>query len=539
MVEAVSFDDHVDSDGDGESAFTGVGVTQFSDALAASEVEFGSEDRYRELRDDGRYRTYQSDDGEQGADDVDPRHLYRAPTINEIRWYYREGPFGSTIVEKPVRDAFKNGFTVRNDRPGKVEPFLDEYVPKLIDAEIKARRDGFSVLFFQLRDSADVSEAPENVQEVTRYRVFTVDDFTDSLSPKTVAEHFDDLTWRQVTVLDDDGIAIVDDVRHPDDGKLLGYGRESDDGSGPIFIHADRTQHFSWRKHVDGPIDDEYVGRLQGDSILTPVIHSLKAAHKGVWGMGQTLFRYSTPLHVVETPDDYGEEEFDDVDSQMNALNAASSITMPPGTTMQTHDAASDFDPEPFYEAIMENICAGTVFTKSVLKGTQSGTVSGSETDIKGYFSEVVQIRNNRFEAKIDEAVRMVSSWNQSIIPTFSLGYTIDWEPIFKLDALDRTESMSRVVTAVTNGLSNYLLSPEDAQSVLESEWAEIDVDVDLDELTEEEKDDIDRIVVQKGKQYAEGRGPEEEIEGNPEVGQNTAEAPNQGPMDQNDPTSS
>jgi hypothetical protein len=79
---------------------------------------------------------------------------------------------------------------------------------------------------------------------------------------------------------------------------------------------------------------------------------------------------------------------------------------------------------------------------------------------------------------------------------------------------------MTRVMTAVSNGLNNYVLSLEDAQAVLEPEWAKLDADIDLDELSEAEMDELDRINQhQRGTQY--GASEENEIEGNPRVGQN------------------
>jgi hypothetical protein len=69
-------------------------------------------------------------------------------------------------------------------------------------------------------------------------------------------------------------------------------------------------------------------------------------------------------------------------------------------------------------------------------------------------------------------------------------------------------------VTAATNAIRQYVLTPDEARSLVEEEWASFDIDVDLDDLTEDDWDSLDRINLREA-----GRGPgdnEDDVRGNP-----------------------
>jgi len=85
------------------------------------------------------------------ADEVDPRKLMDDPTINQLRWLYRTS-LGKTLVDKPVEDAFKNGFEIHHDGERNIRSILNEfnYVNHYKRVRKKSRRDGFALTFLYL-----------------------------------------------------------------------------------------------------------------------------------------------------------------------------------------------------------------------------------------------------------------------------------------------------------------------------------------------------------------------------------------------------
>lgn len=455
-------------------------------------------------------KRYQDPDSDNQADDVDPRGLFRQATIDELRYYAREGPYGSAIIEKPIRDAFKHGYeligdnTERSDGSSLASDFLDEYEDYYILAKIKSRRDGLCILMHQIKDGAESASdpIPSEGGSWDGFQLWTLDNLSDQLSTTKVAK-YTEYEEDQLYISEGKehgGVVVVDDISHTDHGDVVGYGiaprEESDDQSDVTFVHGDRCQHFVNGEHVDGDLGNDLTGQQIGESVLTPVLQPLKAAQMGFWSMMNILFKYSAPLHAVEPPESWSQDDFKVFNADLDDISMASDATLPPGASLNVAEGVSEFDPQPIYNTLIEAICAGTVFTKPVLQGTQTGTVSGSETDLKGYFNAVNLLRQQDIEKDFREALKMVSTYDQSAVPRVSgvEGIEFEWGPLFKVSDIEKAEGMVSVITAVTNGIKNYVLTPDQARSVVSEEWATFDVDVDLGDLTEDELDILDRI---------------------------------------------
>lgn len=492
-----------------------------------------------------RLKEISEEDSDGTSDDVDVRSLFDTPTVNLIRWQYRQNGMAATVVDKPVKDAFKHSFEL-GDEYEKTETWLKEnYVETQKSARIKARRDGFALVFWILDDASDASSEPEEVNGVETLRVLTLDDLgggngdprnnrnraSNVASASRAAEQIDEYDEKQLVVTRS-GLVVVDDITSPDHEDFVGAMYERNPQlSGDHqyeFIHGDRLQLFVERPHVDGDVNSPTYGHVEGDSVCAPIIHALQGITKAEWALGQTLLRYTAPLYAVEigsdvTPTDGDwEEHIEKMNGQLDNITNKSNVTLPPDHEIDTHGIDGDIDPEPFLDGLIHNICAGSEITRSVLLGTQAGTVSGSSTDIKNYYNQVERHRGDIHSNKLHEAADMASDWTgQDGVPKSKTDFDINWGPLFKIDEMDRVEAMRTVITAVSSGVSKYLFSHEDAREILQEQWAEIDTDIDISEITEEEMDQLDRINTTKGKQFEQGASSENEVEGNPRAGQN------------------
>ena len=427
-------------------------------------------------------------------------------------------------MEKPIKDAYKHGFEVDNDVDGSVRDFLDDYIPYKKKAEIKSRRDGPAAIFFQFADDNDVHESPSNVTKINGFQLFTLDKWADDIDKRKVIEGTD-VDEKEHIYVRDTGLVIRDDLSHPDHEELLGYAVKKEGGSKTQFVHADRCQHFVWNRNVDGHVDEYTVGEHEGNSILLPILIPLKALTMANWALGQTIYRYSAPLYAITSPEGVSADDFEKVDDQIENLNSASDVTLPPGWDIKTEGTDGELNPEAYVDKLVEQICAGVEMTKSVLMGTQTGTVSGSSTDIKNYFNGVERYRNNRALNKIDEAIQMVNNLSARVISDAAAsGYEIDWGPLFKMDNLDKAEAMVRVITAASNGINSYVLTPEEAREIVQMQWASMEVETDLGDISEEDMDLLREINGVQGSDIDES--------GNPSVGQNGGGNP-EGPSDE------
>lgn len=528
-------------------------------------------------RDDDVYRDDSSDDT---SDSVDPKRLVKTPTIDDIRWYYRNGPIASTVVDKPIQDAFKHGYDVVNDDEDSAKTdFLEEVIPSFKAAHRKARRDGFALLWFRLRDTNKEWEEPGNVEGLHEVKVLTLDDLTNRkplafeekltaanadniLSPNGANSSVEDIsTLRDLATRADDSAIETDGTRiardssdparisadalndpdiDPDDvdGRML-YGRSrfydiTDNGIvisnrlddknfedpvaylysrgaeyNPLMINPNRVYHLTWRGGVDGDHGDtDTYGGYEGDSILRPIIHLLRDIHKANWSISQNLFRHSSPLHVMEYEEGVDDETIRAAEKATQNINAKSSITEPPGFELRTENNESDAPIADSYDVLFDQVCAGTEFTRSVLFGTQAGTVSGSETDIKNYFNQVERLRRNRITLEMQRIVNWYADYSPDDYD-FDEGLDLEWGPLFKPTALDRAEAMARNVQTAATATNNYILGVDEVRSMLEEQWTDY-TDVQIgDSISDDQMDILDRTNTQLTKTLAGGIVPE------------------------------
>jgi hypothetical protein len=466
------------------------------------------------------------------SDEVDPRKLVRDPTLSEIRWYYRR-TFANVLVDKPIDDAFKNGFETIGDNADEAERILDQatfagegdsFVGAYRLAEKKARRDGFSLIFLGTEESgsAGIHESPidedVDVDSVSYLKVLTIDDLTETAPHEEIQEGtgLDETQYR----IRDTGMVINTDISSRDYRTPVGYVL---DGSPGTFIHKDRVLHLTWNPEVDGDYlgqgvrrwndDNTTLGQYEGDSVLIPTYDLLKGISKGNWAVMQALFRNASHVYSVKLPPDADEEDFGFAVNATQNINAKSSFVWPSvDYEFDQHESGNQMEPEQHYEALFDQVCAGQEMTKSVLFGTQAGTVSGSETDIKNYFNKVERYRGTRAEGKIEEYVTRVKKMEDSrTSEDFEFDMDIEWGPMFQVDQDTRVTMFQNEANALTTLIGSFALTPDEARSILSEEFA----DVDLGDMSEDQMDVLDRInltrsgqgtqAVRSEKEYAEG----------------------------------
>jgi hypothetical protein len=118
--------------------------------------------------------------------------------------------------------------------------------------------------------------------------------------------------------------------------------------------------------------------------------------------------------------------------------------------------------------------------------------------------------RQQEIESDLREIATKISTYDQEAIPRVSAVQKVrfDWGELFKPTSLEQAEGAVSLVTAATNGVKNYVLTPDEARSIVEEEWATFDIDIDLEELTEEDKDTLDRININEAGQGVKDNEP-------------------------------
>jgi hypothetical protein len=504
---------------------------------------------YRE-RNGRQYGTKQGD----SSDEVDPRKLMGDPTVNELRWLYRTS-LGKTLVDKPVDDAFKHGFDLEDGDEGRnYERVLDEtdWVEEYMFGLKKARKDGLALTYFVLEDTTNgVGEDPLAddvvVNDVLKLETFTLDDLAwfkgehGVLAAGDDADPLRDMEWDDYEIRPT-GIVMDTDPQSATYKEPLGYliGEPNwIDNTHPTndvtFYHANRFQHHTVNRTSDGDLGTPTLGRFEGDSVLLSSYHLLRGLKKGNWSLMETIFRYAAKMYHVALPEDADEDDFENAETEMQNLNAKSELVTPSGYEVTDFQTDGQLQPREYFDVIFEQICASQEMTKSVLFGTQSGTVTGSETDIKNYFNKVERLRTGRVErAMRDFLTKYVRLTDSRAGENFTASFRVEWEPMFQLSELDEAERLTRTMQTLSAAINNFVLTPAEARGILREDWATADIDWE-DDFSEEEENFLRSLnfaqvgaATPEAKQNAlEGRGTNEEggRNGGRERGQNQSSA--------------
>jgi hypothetical protein len=513
-----------------------IGVSAETDATTSFELGRVATHQYSE-RTAERTAGVGSEEGD-SADEIDPRRLMGDPTVNKMRWLYRTS-LAQTLVNKPVDDAFKNGYEIEHDGNRDIQSLLDglDWEQHYKDVKKKARRDGFALSFFVLEDNSDgVWEDPMKddviVRSVKKLEIETLDSLAtfkashDAIPAGADADPLEGLPHDDYEIRPT-GIVMDTDPTSETYKEPLGYligpkdWIEEHDPSGVKFYHRNRFIHHVENRTVDGDIEDDSLGRWEGDGVLVSSYHLLDGMKKGNWATMQTVFRYAAKLYHVALPEDADEDDWEQANENMQNLNAKSELVTPAGYEIDDFQTDGQLDPEPYFDVLFEQVCASNEMTKSVLFGTQSGTVSGSETDIKNYFNKVERMRHGSIDRDMHKFVnKSIQLVDNRASGDYDLDFTIEWGPLFQLSQLDRAEQLSRTMGTLASAINNFILTPEEAREILKEEWADVDIDWS-DSFSEEETDFLKTLnIAQLGTEAAlpDGEGGSD---GNPEVGQN------------------
>jgi hypothetical protein len=478
------------------------------------------------------------------SDEVNPRQLMGDPHLNELRWLYRTS-MAKTIVDKPVDDAFKNGYEIKEneDSSRSITTLLENigWEKHYKRVKKKARRDGFALSYFVLDDSSEtVGEDPMAdsvaVESIKKLETITLDDLAryktshGAIPAGTEADPLEGLDHDEYEIRPT-GIVMDTDATSATYKEPLGYLigppdwiDESNTLDSVKFYHRNRFIHHTVNDVVDGDLDQDALGQWEGDSELVSIYHILRGLKKGNWSIMQTVFRYAAKMYHVELPEDANEEDWDNANDNMVNLNAKSELITPAGYEIQDFATDGQLQPREYFDVLFEQVCASTEMTKSVLFGTQSGTVSGSETDIKNYFNQVERVRQVDYVEDMQNyashAIKLVDNRTNE---GYDLDFDVEWGPLFKLSELDNTERLSRVMQTLSSAINNFILTPEEARNILQEEWSSVDIDWE-DEFSEEEEDWLKTLnVAQIGSEAALPADENSKLQnqGNPRVGQN------------------
>ncbi len=261
-----------------------------------------------------------------------------------------------------------------------------------------AMRHGYSVIFFQYNDQAkDISEPVLNPRFIEKLQVITKPEIKEiELDKNPESETFGDILFYHLKP-------------------------EVFDGSySDIKIHASRCIH----------VMNDTTKDPEGISLYKPMYNWLNIFDNTAWSIGQSFFRYAGgfPVLTVKGWDALSDDERDDYMKQWENVNSMTGFVTGDGYSVEFKGAEGRaLSPKEYFEAGLSLIAAAGDLPYSLLIGVNAGAVSGSETNLKDYYSDISSKQTLEEQPILEETYDKLIETGQ--LP--KIDYDIEWIPLF------------------------------------------------------------------------------------------------------------
>lgn len=347
---------------------------------------------------------------------------YGDPITNEDRLFaMTRDPIGFRVVVIPALDALDEWFNLVPTESKEPDEAFDQKLQKAL-SELNAKSELSKLLIFTncfgwavllksyVETKQGVDQPLENPSDIIKLTVY---------SPIQVSS-----TIIDKTPLNTDG------TLNKNYGKPLFYFLNLG-GVTRIKVHYSRITLIT---NLQLGAESE---SWMGSSDLDAIMDDLVTLRNEAWAMGETLYRFVAPFFDLTAVGASkaqltalnADRNFDNMMLKKHYLHADDTVLKTIG-----FEGRGIQNPQNFYQPPLERISTKTNIPQGLLRGVQSGAVTGSETDIKNYFKGCVSNKQRLIEPTIRALIDEVA-----LIKSIQLGdYKFDWPSPFQLSKLEK-----------------------------------------------------------------------------------------------------
>lgn len=357
---------------------------------------------------------------------------------DEITNLYGDSRIVQNIIDIPAEDMTRNWFTLKM----KDEKLARNIMSKL--ADLKAKK-AFKEMFTYDRLCGDgfislgVTQATkfELSDELPLDKLFTVD-YLHAFSSQKVNEFL-----------------INEDVFDINYGQLeqLRINRASSHGTQTqtteSSVHVSRLLHSQSRRTE---------GEAQGRSLLEPLYDILTVFDTSVWSVGQILHDFTFKVYKSKDIEDLSSQDKKELSMIMDFMFRTEALAMIAEGEELTKQGTSVSGIKDLLDFVWDLLAGAARMPKTVIKGQESGTITGAQYDVMNYYSRIVADQENEMKPHLEKLIRMLLMAEKELggrIDPESLEWEIQFNPLWNVDA--KTDAEIRKIVAETDQI--YLLN--------------------------------------------------------------------------------
>ncbi|MFJ5565218.1 anti-CBASS protein Acb1 family protein [Lysinibacillus xylanilyticus] len=357
---------------------------------------------------------------------------------DEITNLYGDSRIVQNIIDIPAEDMTRNWFTLKMED----EQLTRNIMSKLADLNAKKafkemftydrlRGDGFISLGVTQATKFELSE------ELNIDKLYSVD-YLHAFSSMKVNEF----------LINED----VFDIKY---GQLeqLRINRASSHGlqtqTTESSVHVSRLLHSQTRR---------FEGEAQGRSLLEPLYDILTVFDTSVWSVGQILHDFTFKVYKSKDIENLSTQDKQQLSMIMDFMFRTEALAMIANDEDLTKQTTSVSGIKDLLDFVWDLLSGAARMPKTVIKGQESGTITGAQYDVMNYYSRIVADQENEMKPHLEKLIRMLLMAEKELggrIDPESLEWEIQFNPLWNVDA--KTDAEIRKLVAETDQI--YLLN--------------------------------------------------------------------------------
>ncbi len=395
---------------------------------------------------------------------------------------YRGNGIGRKLVNKIAADTFDNWFTIESENETLIEDVSKVFSSKkkwITEGETRALGlkkilketykvgmvEGYALLMLGYSDEAGLEEEIENPKSLDYLSIITRTNVRKLLIEKdSNSEHYGEIVGAMV--------------------KL---------GTGPaIEVHASRFIYMPVNQYGNDP---------EGIGYMRPAYNYLVVLDNVIWSTGQAFYRNAAGfIHYIKKK---GKP------AAMKAIKAQAAETNSKTAwvsdeTTEIKDVGvrkSALNPEQYWNVALKAVAMSFDIPMQIVEGVAAGAVTGSETNLKDYYSDISAKQELDFTPVIEQLITILQGTKQ----VADGDYKVEWNPLQEMNAKEQAEIDKLTAETESIRITSGVWNPEEIKKELEQE-AKTDAKVDAlfpDWEYSEETNLVASEVIQLGEDYA------------------------------------
>lgn len=362
----------------------------------------------------------------------------RKLTHEEITNLYGDSRIIQNIIDIPAEDMTRNWFTLRMEN----EQLARDIMGKLADLKAKkAFKEMYS--YERLRGDGFISIG------VTQATKFDLKDELqlDKLYSVDYLHAFSSMKVNEFLINED-----VFDIKY---GQLeqLKINRASSHGlqtqTTESLVHISRLLHSQTRRME---------GESQGRSLLEPLYDILTVFDTAVWSVGQMLHDFTFKVYKSKDIENLNSQDKRELSMIMDFMFRTEALAMIAEDEELKKESTSVSGIKDLLDFVWDLLSGSARMPKTVIKGQESGTITGAQYDVMNYYARIVADQENEMKPHLERLIRMLLMAEKELdgrIDPEKLEWEIVFNPLWNVDA--KTDAEIRKIVAETDQI--YLLN--------------------------------------------------------------------------------